>query len=119
MKTPVRRGTAILGIKVAKGLPIGFEVLATSATLREESLWPSLCAEGPPAAEGESMKLGSTVESVWRITRDALVRLEHLLAEAGNSDEDLVFHVRRSQNDERNADSDRPDGSGKKDKLNS
>jgi hypothetical protein len=65
------------------------------------------------------MRLGSTVESVWRITRDALVRLEHLLAEAGNSDEDLVFHVRRSQNDVRTADGDRADVSGKSDKLDS
>jgi hypothetical protein len=50
------------------------------------------------------MRLGSTVESALRITRDALVRLEHFLAEAGNSDEDLVFHVRRAQNDEQIAD---------------
>jgi hypothetical protein len=50
------------------------------------------------------MRLGSTVESAWRIARDALIRLEHLLVDAGNSGEDLVFHVRRSQNDERIAD---------------
>jgi hypothetical protein len=54
-----------------------------------------------------SIRLGSTVENVCRVTRDALVRLNHLLAEAGNSDEDLVFHVRRSQNDGRTADRDR------------
>jgi hypothetical protein len=56
-----------------------------------------------------SMTLGSTVESAWRITRDALIRLEHFLGEAGNSDEDLVFHVRRSQNGEQIADRDRAD----------
>jgi hypothetical protein len=65
------------------------------------------------------MRLGSTVESAWRITRDALVRLEHFLAEAGNSDEDLVFHVRRAQNDEQIADWDRADFSAKGDKLDS
>jgi hypothetical protein len=65
------------------------------------------------------MRLGSTVESAWRITRDALSRLEHLLAEAGNSDEDLVFHVRRSQNDEQIADWDRADSSVRSDKLDS
>jgi hypothetical protein len=63
------------------------------------------------------MTLGSTVETVWRITRDALVRLEHLLSEAGNSDEDLVFHVRRSQDDEPNADWNRIDASAKPKKL--
>jgi hypothetical protein len=65
------------------------------------------------------MRLGSTVESAWRITRDALIRLEDFLAEAGNSDEDLVFHVRRSQNDERIADWDRADLSVISDKLDS
>jgi hypothetical protein len=66
-----------------------------------------------------STRLGSTVESVWRITRDALVRLNHLLAEAGNSDEDLVFNIRRSQSNERTADWDRADASVKGDKLDS
>jgi hypothetical protein len=65
------------------------------------------------------MRLGSTVESAWRITRDALIRLEQLIAEAGNSDEDLVFHVRRSQNDEQIADWDRVDSSVRSDKLDS
>jgi hypothetical protein len=66
-----------------------------------------------------STRLGSTVESVWRITRDALVRLNHLLAEAGSSDEDLVFNIRRSQSNERTADWDRADASVKGDKLDS
>ena len=65
------------------------------------------------------MRLGSTVESAWRITQDALIRLEHFLVEAGNSDEDLVFHVRRAQNDEQIADWDRADLSVKSDKLDS
>jgi hypothetical protein len=54
-----------------------------------------------------STRLGSTVESVWRATRDAVVRLNHLLAETGNSDDDLVFHIRRSQSDEETADQNR------------
>ena len=66
-----------------------------------------------------SIRLGSTVESAWRITRDALIRLEHLLADAGNSSEDLVFHIRRSQNDEEIVDWDRADLSVKNDKLHS
>ena len=45
------------------------------------------------------MKLSSTAESVWRVTRDALARLNHLLVETGNSDNDLVFHIRRSESD--------------------
>ena len=66
-----------------------------------------------------SMRLRSTVESAWRITRDALIRLEHLLADAGNSGEDFVFHVRRTQNDEQIADWDRADLRVKSDKLDS
>jgi hypothetical protein len=66
-----------------------------------------------------SMSLGSTVESAWRITRDALIRLEHFLAEVGNSDQDLVFHVRRSQNVEQIANRDRADLSAKSEKLDS
>jgi hypothetical protein len=66
-----------------------------------------------------SMRLASTVESAWRITRDALIRLDHFLAEAGNSDEDFVFHVRRSQNDKQLADRDRADLSTKSEKLDS
>lgn len=54
-----------------------------------------------------STRLGSTVESVWRATRDAVVRLNHLLAETGNSDDDLVFHIRRAQSDLEAADRDR------------
>ena len=30
---------------------------------------------------------------LWRALRDAFARLSHLIAETGNSDEDLVFHV--------------------------
>jgi hypothetical protein len=65
------------------------------------------------------MRLGSAVESAWRITRHALIRLEHLLADAGNSGEDLVFDVRRSQDDERIADWDRADLRVKSDRLDS
>ena len=66
-----------------------------------------------------SIRLGSTVDSICRVTRDALVRLNHLLAEAGNSDEDLVFHIRCSQNEEQITDWDRADFSAKGDKLDS
>jgi hypothetical protein len=66
-----------------------------------------------------SMRLASTVESAWRITRDALIRLEHFLPKAGNPDEDFVFHVRRSQNDKQLADRDRADLSTKSEKLDS
>ena len=44
-------------------------------------------------------RLGSTFESVWRATRDAVVRLNHLLVETGNSDDDLVFHIRARRMD--------------------
>jgi hypothetical protein len=48
-----------------------------------------------------STRLSSTAESVWRATRGALVRLNHLLTETGNSDDDLVFQIRRSETDMR------------------
>ncbi|HEY1863487.1 MAG TPA: hypothetical protein VGG77_07325 [Roseiarcus sp.] len=54
-----------------------------------------------------SARVGSTIEIVWRVTRDAVVRLNHLLAETGNSDNDLVFHIRRSQSDEEASDQNR------------
>ena len=43
------------------------------------------------------MSVGSHVESWKRIARDAFAHLNRLLAEPGNSDEDLVFQIRRSQ----------------------
>ena len=64
-----------------------------------------------------STKLGSAVESVWRATRDAIVRLNHLLAETGNSDDDLVFHIRRAQSDLEAADQDRARRSVSRDEL--
>jgi hypothetical protein len=115
----VGAGTTILGIRVAKGLSIGGNCLAHGQlALRERS--DQECAQGAfDYGRIRSMTLGSTVESAWRITRDALIRLEHILVEAGNSDEDLVFHVRRSQNEEQIADWDRADLSVKSDKLDS
>jgi hypothetical protein len=65
------------------------------------------------------MSLGSTVENVWRATWEALVRLNNLVAETGNSDDDLVFHVRRSENDIRAADRGRTAPTAKCDKLDS
>ena len=64
-------------------------------------------------------KLGSTVESVWRAARDGVVRLNHLLAETGNSDDDLVFHIRRAQSDLETADQDRARRSAGRDELHS
>jgi hypothetical protein len=66
-----------------------------------------------------STRLGSTVESVWRATRDAIVRLNHLLAETGNSDDDLVFHIRRAQSDLEDADPDRARRGAGRDELHS
>ena len=66
-----------------------------------------------------STKLGSTVESVWRATRDAIVRLNHVLAETGNSDDDLVFHIRRAQSHLEAADRDRARRSANSDELHS
>jgi hypothetical protein len=54
-----------------------------------------------------STRLGSTIESVWRAARVAVIRFNHLLAETGNSDDDLVFHIRRAQSDGEAADRDR------------
>jgi hypothetical protein len=65
------------------------------------------------------MSLGSTVENVWRAARDALVRLNHLVAETGNSDDDLVFHIRRSESDIRVADRDRGRQIDERDRLDS
>ena len=47
------------------------------------------------------MTLGSRAKDAWHVARDALARLNRLLAETGNSDDDLVFHVRRSGEDRR------------------
>jgi hypothetical protein len=66
-----------------------------------------------------STRLGSTAESVWRAARDAIVRLNHLLAETGNSDDDLVFHIRRAQSDPEAADLDRGPRSASRDELHS
>jgi hypothetical protein len=66
-----------------------------------------------------STRLGSTVESVWRAARDAVVRLNRLLAETGNSDDDLVFHIRHAQSDVEAADQDRARRSASRDKLHS
>lgn len=66
-----------------------------------------------------STKLGSTVESVWRLTQDAIVRLNHLLTETGNSDDDLVFHIRRAQSDVEAADQERAHRSAARDEFHS
>jgi hypothetical protein len=66
-----------------------------------------------------SMRLSSAAESVWRITRDALVRIHHILAETGNSDDDLVFHIRRAEGGMRTTDRDRARRSGEHDKVDS
>ena len=47
------------------------------------------------------MTLGSRARDAWHVTRDALARLNRLLADTGNSDDDLVFHIRRSGDDRR------------------
>jgi hypothetical protein len=65
------------------------------------------------------MSLGSTVEHVFRAARDALIRLNHLVAETGHSDDDLVFHIRRSESDIRSADSDRAPVTARHGKLDS
>ena len=64
--------------------------------------WPTRHAAGfqVPFRNRErklTMSLGSHVKSSWRIARDAFAHLNRLLAEPGNSDEDLVFQIRRSQ----------------------
>ena len=51
------------------------------------------------------MTLGSRAKGAWRAARGAVARLNRLLAETGNSDDDLVFHVRRSTDDQRSASS--------------
>jgi hypothetical protein len=66
-----------------------------------------------------STSLSSTAENVWRVARDALVRLNRLLAETGNSDDDLVFHIRRAESDLRDADRDRAGRNGEHDKIDS
>ena len=43
------------------------------------------------------MTLGSKTASAWRAAREELARLDRLLAETGNSDDDFVFHIRRSE----------------------
>ena len=45
------------------------------------------------------MTLGSRIKGAWRAAGDALARLNRLLVETGNSDDDLVFHIRRSADD--------------------
>jgi hypothetical protein len=66
-----------------------------------------------------SMRLNSTAETVWRATRGALVRLNHLLAETGNSDDDFVFEIRRSETDIRAVSRDRARRNDERDKLDS
>jgi hypothetical protein len=46
----------------------------------------------------------SSVQSLWSAVRAGLARLNRLLTEAGNSDEDLIFHVRNGGNDWRSDD---------------
>ena len=65
------------------------------------------------------MSLGSTVENVWRAAREALVRINRLVAETGHSDDDLVFHIHRSESDVRAADGNRAPETIKRDKLGS
>jgi len=36
-------------------------------------------------------------EAVWRAMRNGVAQVKRLLAEAGSSDEDLVFHIRNSE----------------------
>jgi hypothetical protein len=45
------------------------------------------------------MTYGVRTQGVLRVMRDGLARLNHLLLEAGSSDEDLVFHIRKSESD--------------------
>ena len=46
-----------------------------------------------------NMTLESRAKGAWRAAREALARLNRLLAETGNSDDDLVFHIRRETED--------------------
>jgi hypothetical protein len=66
-----------------------------------------------------SVRLSLTAESVWRATRGALIRLNQLLAETGNSDDDLVFQIRRSESDMRATDRNRARRNGEHDKIDS
>jgi hypothetical protein len=66
-----------------------------------------------------STRLNSTAENVWRATRGALVRLNHLLAETGNSDDDFVFQIRRSESDIRAVSRDRARRHDEHDKIDS
>ena len=45
------------------------------------------------------MSLGSTVGNVWRAAWDALVRLNHLVTETGNSDNDSssIYAVQKAK----------------------
>lgn len=43
------------------------------------------------------MTYRSKAQGMWRAMRNGLARLNRLLVEAGGSDEDLVFHVRNSE----------------------
>jgi hypothetical protein len=45
------------------------------------------------------MTYGVRTQGVLRVVRHGLARLNHLLLEAGSSDEDLVFHIRKSDPD--------------------
>jgi hypothetical protein len=45
------------------------------------------------------MTYSARTQGMLRAVRDGLARLNHLLLEAGSSDEDLVFHIRKSESD--------------------
>ena len=51
------------------------------------------------------MTLGSRVKTVWRVARNALARLNRLLAEVDDAD-DMVFHVRAATSARRSRDHD-------------
>jgi len=50
------------------------------------------------------MTLASRVTTLWRVARDAVVRLNRLLAETEDSDADLVFQIRYPQSERQNSD---------------
>ncbi len=45
------------------------------------------------------MTLRSSVQNLWNAARAGLARLNRLLAETGNSDDDMIFHMRHDKDE--------------------